>query len=117
MIDFPADVADEITEAFGFCSWNHRLPRGVIVCTAVLSGAYKCGPTYFSKTLGSNQVVLVEHAQGSNESIGTIPIGTIPRDNFGDYGLGRWAWLLTDVQPLDPPVPERGRQRWWTWRS
>lgn len=36
-VDFDQDVADDITEAFGRCSWNHWLPRGVIVATTILA--------------------------------------------------------------------------------
>jgi hypothetical protein len=28
---------------------------------------------------------------------------------FGDFGPGRWAWELRHPQPLDAPVPFRGR--------
>lgn len=35
--NFDQDTLDEITEAFGRCDWNYFLPRGVIVCTAVLA--------------------------------------------------------------------------------
>ncbi len=34
---------------------------------------------------------------------------------FGDYTPGRYAWFLGDVEPLDLPVPARGRQGLWTW--
>ncbi len=27
-------------------------------------------------------------------------------DDFGDYAPDRWAWLLRDVKPLNPPVDE-----------
>lgn len=29
---------------------------------------------------------------------------------FGDYSTGRYAFLLADVEPLDPPIPAKGRQ-------
>ena len=29
---------------------------------------------------------------------------------FGDYGSGRYAWLLSDVRPLPTPIPFRGAQ-------
>ena len=32
---------------------------------------------------------------------------------FGDFTLGRWMWELSDVQPLDPPIPARGHQGLW----
>lgn len=40
----------------------------------------------------------------------------VPRDHFGDYSVGRWAWELKDVRPLDPHVPAKGMQTWgWPW--
>ena len=33
---------------------------------------------------------------------------------YGDFTPGRFAWLLEDVRPVDPPVPCRGRQGLWT---
>jgi hypothetical protein len=29
---------------------------------------------------------------------------------YGDFTAGRYAWLLSDVVPVDPPVPFRGGQ-------
>jgi hypothetical protein len=34
---------------------------------------------------------------------------------FGDYSLGRFAWVFDAVRPLKQPVPERGRQSLWNW--
>ena len=34
---------------------------------------------------------------------------------WGDFGPGRWAWLLTDVIRVLPPIPARGRQGLWAW--
>lgn len=33
---------------------------------------------------------------------------------FGDYTIGRYAWLLANVRPIIP-APARGRQRLWEW--
>lgn len=33
---------------------------------------------------------------------------------WGDFRPGRFAWLLGDVEPLEP-VPARGRQQLWEW--
>lgn len=35
-------------------------------------------------------------------------------EQFGDYGPGRFAWILSDVRLLQTPVPTRGRQQLWT---
>jgi len=34
---------------------------------------------------------------------------------YGDYGPGRFAWLLDKIMPVDPPVPARGAQGIWLW--
>lgn len=36
---------------------------------------------------------------------------------FGNFTPGRFAWLLADVEPVDPPVPARGRQQLWEWAA
>lgn len=28
----------------------------------------------------------------------------------------KWAWPLTDIEPLEPFVPAKGAQGWWIWR-
>jgi len=43
------------------------------------------------------------------------PADAVPWDEFGDYGEGRFAWHLTDLEPIDPPVPAVGRQGFWNW--
>jgi hypothetical protein len=34
---------------------------------------------------------------------------------LGDFGPGRWAWQLADVQPLPEPEPARGALGLWNW--
>ena len=36
-----------------------------------------------------------------------------PEMSFGDFAPGRFAWLLYNVQPVDPPILARGFQRLW----
>ncbi|AIF51825.1 ASCH domain-containing protein [Pelosinus sp. UFO1] len=33
---------------------------------------------------------------------------------FGDYTIGRYAWLLKNIKAIDP-IPARGQQRIWNW--
>lgn len=33
----------------------------------------------------------------------------------GDFTPGRFAWLIKDIEPVDPPILARGRQRLWKW--
>lgn len=37
VVDLPQETLDAIGDAFGKCGWNSWLPRGVIVCTAILA--------------------------------------------------------------------------------
>lgn len=37
-------------------------------------------------------------------------------DAFGDYSDGRFAWEVSDVKPLVPPIVARGYQKIWNWR-
>lgn len=34
---------------------------------------------------------------------------------YGDYTPGRFAWLLDEIRPLDPPRPATGHQGLWRW--
>lgn len=107
--DFPDQkTADSIHDAFGRCSWNHWLPLGVVVCTAVLRGAYQAGPTAYH--------LLPPLATIRRSVTGSPPLDGVPVDDFGDYTEERWLWHLTDVQEVDPPVPASGFQKFWEWR-
>jgi hypothetical protein len=86
----------------------HQLPLGAVVCAALLIGAYQCGDTVkegLVKIL--RRIEMPEHAH--------IDPGGVPTDEFGDYAPGRWAWRLTDIELLDPPIPARGAQGFWKW--
>jgi activating signal cointegrator 1 len=87
------------------------LPRGAVVCTAVLKAAYHVfGPAY-------DGWVAVEECR-LQAPIGVKDIWQpdhIQTDPFGDYSSGRWAWLLTDIEALKDPAPAKGKQGWWKW--
>jgi activating signal cointegrator 1 len=34
---------------------------------------------------------------------------------FGDYSVGRYAWVFDRIERLDPPVPAKGNRMVWTW--
>ena len=36
-------------------------------------------------------------------------------DRYGDFSVGRWIWLLEEIEPLEPPVPAVGHQWFWDW--
>lgn len=54
------------------------------------------------------------------EHVIRIDRGLIAREfekelTVGEWRPGRWAWYLTDIRPLDEPVPARGKQGLWNW--
>ncbi len=36
---------------------------------------------------------------------------------FGDYSVGRYMWLLDDVQILPEPIPAKGSMGFWEWAT
>lgn len=40
---------------------------------------------------------------------------TLNEMRFGNYGPGRFAWVLQYVRPIEDGEPVRGFQRLWTW--
>jgi activating signal cointegrator 1 len=44
-----------------------------------------------------------------------LPANAVEADDFGDYGEGRFAWHLTDVELIDPAIPAKGQQGFWMW--
>lgn len=82
------------------------LPLGVVVCTAVLRGAYLCG--CFDNHL--TRVIQVAEARP-----GSPPRHLIEPDEFGDYSPSRWAWALDDIEVFAAPIPARGAQGFWNW--
>lgn len=39
------------------------------------------------------------------------------QEDFGDFSMGRFAWLLSDIKRLDPPVPCTGKQGFFEWNA
>ena len=72
---------------------EHDLPVGVIVATCRLTS---CTPT----DLAVDQQIF-----------DVCP----PHERaFGDYTIGRWAWILDDVTALPEPIPARGSLGLWS---
>lgn len=88
---FPAlkHISEELHElcmdVFG-CNYNHSLPRGVILGTAVLSGGI---PTDTAVPASDEDRIA------------------------GDWSPGRFAWPLSDICKLASPLAAKGKQGWW----
>ena len=70
------------------CEWHIEHPRGVEACAHAAIDSQVIAHT---PEANCHTTVLVEQA-------------------YGDFTPGRYAWLLADVVPVDPPVPFKGGQ-------
>ena len=82
------------------------LPLGAVVATCRL---ISCIPT---RELQQNRVIEVDYLAGCADFVMTDVERT-----FGDYEPGRWAWLLADVVPLEPPILATGALGLWECRG
>lgn len=94
----PETIDDVLTERVGPL-WRGSLPRGAVVATAEL--------WFAGKVVGYGPCVA--HIQSAHRT------AEVPLDEYGDFSLGRWLWLLRDVEALWPPHQTRGHQGVWYW--
>ncbi len=91
---------DDLMGRFGHAA----MPVGCVVCTARLDGAFQLGECAEGTAMPAASVVKRLISRPMPDCF------TVQYDAFGDYDVGRWAWLLRDVKPLNPPAPAIGRQ-------
>lgn len=97
-------LMDDVSTALGRRDWDLRIPYGAIVCTAVLDAAFELGEPTGGTARPAARVVQRMTSRPMPACFSVL------YDDFGDYAEGRWAWLLRDVEPLNLPVPFKGRQ-------
>jgi hypothetical protein len=92
---------EELMGVFGMA----LMPIGCIVATAILDAAFQLGErASFTARPAANVIKRMV-------SRPTPACFTVRYDDFGDYSPGRWAWLLSDVKPINPPIPVKGHQK------
>ena len=67
------------------------MPRGAVMCLATLGQPIR-----------------------NNELAAALGLEHVNDSNRGEHS--NWGWPLTDVQRLEPSVPAKGSQGWWTWQ-
>ncbi len=106
---FAQDVCDEIADALRDRDWKQNVPRGALVATAVLAGAFQCGTEYI--TSRGIRMVRVVDRWGTHANVDEIQI-----DSVGSFLPGRWAWWITGTRLIDPPIDAPGRNLVpWHW--
>lgn len=74
----------------------HDLPLGAVIATCTLLDCVRVTPTDEARR------AYAEHAAPHEKAL-------------GDYAVGRYMWLLGDVQRLPEPIPARGSLGLWDW--
>lgn len=109
---------DAIRAAGFSISWDgrkllHSMPLGKMLCSVRLAGAYEMldaatatGLPERCLLVAPKRLVLIR-PEGDLDVTDQYP--------YGHFAPARWAWHLTDVEPIIA-VPVRGRQGIWNWR-
>ena len=89
------------------------LPLGAVVATCTLADVVPI-QSWPEMQMGCESGIWVDGAAGIINWF-TRPERIDDQLPFGDFAPGRFAWLLTDIEPLPEPVPAKGRQGLWEW--
>ena len=85
------------------------IPHGAVVVTVKLLTAFQIGKW---SPDGSVALCNQNHVNYCPGSLHIAPI-----DDYGDYSIGRWVWVLRQVDVLNPPVAASGHQGFWDWNQ
>ena len=81
-----------------------QIPEGAVVATARLVTAFRVAE-------GDDQFVAC--GRQCEPCLGALHVARV--DAYGDFSLGRWLWVLDQVEEVDPPVAAKGKQGLWEW--
>ncbi len=83
----------------------YELPRGAVIAIAELVDCFRVTGRASLK-IGNEKHALAVLENGMRI--------TEKEFLFGDYSIGRYAWILANVRAIEP-VPAKGMQRLWEW--
>lgn len=106
VVDLDLCVLDAMEDEFGG-HWFMDIPRGAVVCTAILDGAYQVA----TGRRGEDGMLV----DVGNKVLGSPDICALRVDDFGDFRQGRWLWHLICIETVAPPIQVRGAQGFWNW--
>ncbi len=101
----------------------HPGPLGAVVATCTLVDVVPIAPRGYDASADFVKVVVVDgrglvRCVDHRDDKGRRCISFRDEALYGDFTPGRFAWLLADVVPLDPPVPSppgEWHRGLWTW--
>ena len=87
------------------------VPLGKVVATAVLTDAVEIQELKddYSVDFWRGDVIAI------GKSVVSGGLRGLQVDRYGDFTVGRWMWVLEDLQRLEVPVGAIGRQGLWEW--
>lgn len=86
------------------------MPFGAIVATANLVDCVPINPD--DEFRGRDAVFRYTEGHALRSIRGAVPIDVTDQLPYGDFTSGRWAWILEDITPVNPPIPHKGSQGW-----
>lgn len=95
----------------GYDYVDECFPLGVIVATCTLVDCVEAERVFTESLQASRRGRWWRDEGTANVS------ATEDQCEVCDFTEGRWAWLLGEIEPVDPPIPVRGKQGLWTWES
>lgn len=135
----PVRVGDYLVRGFGRTGWalegpglpafrsvprleGYIIPEGKVVAIAELVDVVPTGEpepdagavVFYGNTRALTGSPWVQMRSDLEDEPDYVEVDAIERP-YGDFTPGRYAWLLSNIQPLDEPIPARGRQRLWEW--
>jgi len=102
----------ELCEKLPGFAYMHNLPRGAVIATACLLNCHLIRDDGYSKV--RPEVTLTKYIQRPNYAKEYIQGCELL---FGDFTPGRYAWEFVNMKLLPEPIPARGQQGLWEWRS
>jgi len=98
-------VCYDVAKKLGDGTWFPVYPLGAVIATCTLldcvrMGEFRFGPEGCHISLGKYTEMLAERPQELD---------------FGDYSIGRFAWILGSVTCFEKPVEAKGALGLWNW--
>ncbi len=98
--------ARDVAAAMALVDHGRPLPLGAVVATCTLADAFEV------RAVGGGETTRVA---GPSLFIDDWAYDCYQPEASGDFSLYRIMWILSDVEPLDDPIPAEGRQGLWWW--
>ena len=101
----------ESVKALGYKTreWFPAYPLGAVLATCTLVDCVQMRELNYRDEDGDVEGILGRY---------TYMIAGRSRERaFGDYSMGRWAWILSEVKCFEQPVPAKGALGLWEWNQ